>query len=166
MMKSSSFIELLKEKGFCHFSGVPCSVTKAMIAYLENDSTITYYPAPKEDLSFSWAAGVYLAGGNPFVMIQNSGLGNSIDVLFTLNQLYEIPGIFLVTWRGFEHNDEIQHWTWGDQQNELLKACDIPTITIGEDVNSSIDDAIKLRDKTQKPVALILKRRSYIDETA
>lgn len=105
-------------------------------------------------------------GGKPFVLIQNSGLGNIIDVLISLNQLYETPFPILITWRGFEHQDEIQHWDWGEMQNDILKAARLPYVLLEEDIEGSILKLEKTINKTQKPVALIVQRRKHLDETS
>ena len=46
--------------------------------------------ATREDEALSIAAGAWLCGKNPLVLMQNSGLGNSVDVLTSLYKPYGI----------------------------------------------------------------------------
>lgn len=164
MISSETFLAMLKSKGFNYFSYVPCSMLKGIIKILEKDESVVSYPAPKEDLAISWAVGVYLSEGTPFVMLQNSGLGNILDTVISLAQLYNIPLVMLVTWRGYNKKDEIQHHIWGQRQNNILHAAGIRTVHITKDVEDCLDRAIKIAYSDNAVVALVLKRRSHINE--
>ncbi len=166
-MKTREFVEILKQSGIDQVSAVPCSVIRGIIETLEEDDDVRYIPMNREDNLISWAAGVYLSGSTPFVMMQNSGLGNAVDALITLPMLYRMPLVILVTWRGFEKKDEVQHWAWGEVQNPLLDAIGVPYIVldgsdkrIEEDFKRGVDEAKRSRG----PVVLLLKRGGYIDE--
>ena len=78
-MDSKEFCHLLKENGYNFFSGVPCSLFKGIIAELENDLDVPYLPAVREDAALGVAAGAYLAGKQPVVLMQNSGIGHTKD---------------------------------------------------------------------------------------
>ena len=56
--------------------------------------------ATREEEAFGVAAGLYLGGGRPTVMLQSSGLGNSINALASLLIPYQIPALILVSMRG------------------------------------------------------------------
>lgn len=58
--------------------------------------------ATREEEAFGIAAGLYLGGLRPVVMLQSSGLGNSINGLASLNVAFEIPVLMLITMRGGE----------------------------------------------------------------
>ena len=56
------------------------------------------------------AAGAWLAGRRTVVMCQNSGLGNTVNPLTSLNHPFRIPTLLIVTWRGQPGlKDEPQH---------------------------------------------------------
>lgn len=90
----------LKAQGYDFFTGVPCSLLGALLEHIASDKTMPYYPAVREDAAFGLAAGAYMAGKKPAVLIQNSGLGYSLNVLTSLNLIYKIPVLAVVTWRG------------------------------------------------------------------
>jgi sulfopyruvate decarboxylase subunit alpha len=56
--------------------------------------------ATREEEAFGIAAGLYLGGMRPTVMLQSSGLGNSINALASLLVPYQIPALVLISMRG------------------------------------------------------------------
>ena len=62
-------------------------------AYPDVTTTI----ATREEEAFGIAAGLYLGGQRPTVMLQSSGLGNSINALTSLFVPYQIPPRMLIT---------------------------------------------------------------------
>ena len=58
--------------------------------------------ATREEEAFGIAAGLYMGGVRPAVMLQSSGLGNSINALASLDVAFEIPVLMLITMRGGE----------------------------------------------------------------
>jgi sulfopyruvate decarboxylase subunit alpha len=58
--------------------------------------------ATREEEAFGIAAGLYLGGLRPTVMLQSSGLGNSLNALTSLLLPYEIPALILISLRGGE----------------------------------------------------------------
>ena len=67
------------------------------------------------------AAGAWLAGRGTVVMCQNSGLGNAVNPLTSLNAPFRIPTLLIVTWRGQPGlADEPQHELMGQITQPLL----------------------------------------------
>ncbi|HEX5216824.1 MAG TPA: thiamine pyrophosphate-binding protein [Vicinamibacterales bacterium] len=64
--------------------------------YSDVETTI----ATREEEAFGIAAGLYLGGKRPTVMLQSSGLGNSINALTSLLVPYQIPALILISMRG------------------------------------------------------------------
>jgi sulfopyruvate decarboxylase subunit alpha len=56
--------------------------------------------ATREEEAFGIAAGAYLGGERPTVMLQSSGLGNSINALASLIVAYQIPMLVVISMRG------------------------------------------------------------------
>ena len=65
--------------------GVPCSKLKKFIEQIKN-----YIPCTREDEAMALAVGAYLVGKKPLVFMQNSGLGNIVDITTSLLNPYEI----------------------------------------------------------------------------
>ena len=56
--------------------------------------------ATREEEAFGIAAGLYLGGRKPTVMLQSSGLGNSLNAITSLVLPYQIPMLIVVSMRG------------------------------------------------------------------
>jgi sulfopyruvate decarboxylase subunit alpha len=56
--------------------------------------------ATREEEAFGIAAGLYLGGRLPTVILQSSGLGNSLNALTSLLLPYQIPVLMIVSMRG------------------------------------------------------------------
>ena len=56
--------------------------------------------ATREEEAFGIAAGLYLGGARPTVMLQSSGLGNSINALTSLLVPFQIPALIVISMRG------------------------------------------------------------------
>ena len=56
--------------------------------------------ATREEEAFGIAAGLYLGGRKPGVMLQSSGLGNSLNAITSLLIPYQIPVLMIVSMRG------------------------------------------------------------------
>ena len=158
-MNSTEFCQLLKNNGFDFFSGVPCSLLGPIIEHLSHSKNFQYVPATREDEALGIAVGAYMGGKKPVVLMQNSGLGNSIDALTSLVLLYKFPILLIISWRGFEENDFIEHSLMGKYMQDFLKTMKIPTIILSKnDLPKQIAEADQMMKKTETPVALVLKK--------
>src|SRR5476649_1449283 len=80
-----------------------------------------YAGAPSEGEAVAIASGAWLAGRQTVVMCQNSGLGNAVNPLTSLNAPFRIPTLLIVTWRGEPGlKDEPQHDVMGEITDSLL----------------------------------------------
>jgi len=122
--RASRFVDLLLDAGFDFFVGVPCSLVRTVLAELEQREL--YLGETREDAALGVAAGAYLGGRMPVVVMQNSGLGVSLNALASLHLLYGIPCLLLVTWRGFEGKDAPEHVVMGEVLPGLLDLLGIP----------------------------------------
>ena len=126
MVNASQFCGMLKSHGFNFYTGVPCTILKDIILCLSSDPDLPYIPATREDEAMGMATGAYLAGKQPVVMMQNSGLGSSINPLASLDILYRIPMLLLISWRGYQGKDAPEHLIMGEAMLKLLEAPGIP----------------------------------------
>ncbi|GLH62924.1 thiamine pyrophosphate enzyme [Parageobacillus sp. G301] len=124
MINTKMFGEELKKMGFQFFSGVPCSFLKNLINYAINDCD--YVAATNEGEAVAIAAGAYLAGEKPVVLMQNSGLTNAVSPLVSLNYPFRIPVLGFVSLRGEPGiPDEPQHELMGRITTQMLDLMEI-----------------------------------------
>ena len=124
MIAAREFVRLLRDEGFDFFTGVPCSMVKGVVAELERSET--YIPETREDAALGLAAGAYLAGRKPVVIMQNSGLGVSINALASLSLPYRLPCLIIVTWRGYAGKDAPEHLIMGKVSAALMDDVGLP----------------------------------------
>jgi phosphonopyruvate decarboxylase len=157
VLSGAALAGLLEAQGYDFFTGVPCSMIESLIASLEIHPRLPYVPAVREDVAVGMAAGAWLAGRRPMVLMQNSGLGTSLNTLVSLSLMYRLPALLLVTWRGHGGKDAPEHLLMGEISPSLLEMIRIPhrvlsAKTIAEDVAWGRAES----DRLSQPVALLL----------
>ena len=163
MVASGSFVEALNKNKLGPFIGVPCSILAPLINYvLENPAEMEYLNPANEAHALGLATGYYLGTGQiPVVFLQNSGLGNIINPLTSLSQIYKLPVFLLITWRGFGGvgTDAPEHDIMGRDLEDYLKVCHLPYRILSE--NNYPDEVAELREiavNEEIPVAAIMKK--------
>ena len=130
VIESDVFVQTMQDMGVNFFTGVPDSILGGIIAELMNRRL--YTPAVREDEAVGMAAGAYMAGKTPAVLMQNSGLGTSLNTLISLNMIYQQPCILIVSWRGQGGKDAPEHLVMGEVMPQLLDTVKIPHRTLTE----------------------------------
>ena len=148
---------LLEAQGYDFFTGVPCSMIEGLIATLETHPRLPYVPAVREDVAVGLAAGAWLAGRRPMVLMQNSGLGTSMNALVSLSVMYRLPALLLVTWRGHRGKDAPEHLLMGEISPALLELLRIPhRILSAETIADDVAWGRAESERLSQPVALLL----------
>ncbi len=159
MHRSEDFARKLIDAGYNFFTGVPCSIIGNLITTLTNMPDVTYVPAVREDAAVGVASGAYMTGKTPVVLMQNSGLGQCLNTLTSLNLIYKLPCLLLVTWRGFEGKDAPEHLVMGRTCNKLLDTIGISHHSFNHDnIKVLIDMSYKLITENKEPIVLFLKK--------
>lgn len=86
-------------KKYNFITGIPCSNLKRFTDKIKN-----YIPCTREDEAMALAVGAYLVGKKPLVFLQNSGLGDLVDIITSLLKPYGIKIDLLISLR-----DKPQH---------------------------------------------------------
>jgi len=121
MITADAFLAEARAAGFDFYTGVPCSFLTPLINGVVSDRSLSYVGAASEGEAVAIAAGAWLGGRTTVVMCQNSGLGNAVNPLTSLNAPFRIPTLFITTWRGEPGlKDEPQHEVMGQITHDLL----------------------------------------------
>ena len=149
------FDYLIKNK-IKNFVGVPDSTMKYFIDQGLKCKKVLL--TTREDEAIGIAAGFALSKSNSLVFMQNAGFANSISTITSLVQLYEIPLIFLIGWRGFLSDDAPEHVKIGKIQPRLLNTLSLENRILSEkNWKKNCDWAIS-KIKKNIPCVLIIKR--------
>ncbi len=93
-------VEILKRNKIDIVSTLPCEKIKVLLDIVANEQAFCHVGLNREENGVGISAGVYLAGGKPMMIIQSTGLGNSINALMSLTLTYGLPLPIIVSWRG------------------------------------------------------------------
>jgi len=149
----------LLNKKIENFIGVPDSTLKYFIS--EGIKKKKVIISTREEEAIGIACGMQLSNSSSLVFMQNAGFANSISTITSLVELYKIPLIFLIGWRGYLKNDAPEHLKIGKIQPDLLKIIGLPSKTLSQkNWKNSCVWALKKIQKNQ-PCALIIKREFY-----
>ena len=126
MIPAQAFLEEATRAGFDFYTGVPCSYLTPLINGVLSNRALAYVGAASEGEAVAIAAGAWLAGRQTVVMCQNSGLGNAVNPLTSLNAPFRIPTLLITTWRGRPGEpDEPQHEAMGAITHDLLSLMNV-----------------------------------------
>jgi phosphonopyruvate decarboxylase len=168
MISADAFLEPARARGFDFYTGVPCSFLTPIINRVISDSALTYVGAASEGEAVAIAAGAWLAGRRTVVMCQNSGLGNTVNPLTSLNYPFRIPTLMIVTWRGQPGlKDEPQHELMGQVMGSLLDTIAVPHAgfpTDVADVEGVLDLAERAMGADGLPYALVMEKGTVRDD--
>lgn len=153
-----NFARELKDRRFSFFTGVPCSLLGTLIEHLESSPNFTYVPNVREDAALGLATGAYLAGRKSCVLMQNSGFGYSLNVLTSLNMIYQIPLLLIISYRGYLGHDAPEHIVMGTKIEKLLGELEIPAFVPSRDkLQEALIDADEAMQKKKIPSVLMIR---------
>ena len=155
----SEIFNYLQKNNIENFVGVPDSTLKDFIneGLIQQKIIIT----AGDEGALGIATGMILSKSKSLVFMQNAGFANSLSTITSLIELYKIPLIFLIGWRGYLKNDAPEHYKIGKIQPDLLKIIGLPSKIITE--KNWKKQCIWAMKKIQNdsPCALIVKREFY-----
>ncbi len=159
-----SIYHALKEAGVNLVTSVPCVNLKALLDLIESDDEITHIPVTREEEGIGICAGAYLGGASPAIIMQNSGLGNSINALASLNLLYRMPLLMILSHRGDLGERISAQVPMGQLTPRLLDSLGIPWYSpMPADVDKMITGAWTLANTSGLPVAILLGELFWSD---
>jgi sulfopyruvate decarboxylase len=102
-MHENLVIDILKEHGITHIASVPCDKAKDLCFQLPGH--FDHIGLTREEDGIGVCAGLVLSGKRPAMVIQSSGLGNSLNAIMSLTKTYDLPLPVIASWRGVQ--DEV-----------------------------------------------------------
>ena len=158
-LTSQAFIDRLIQKNFKFFTGVPCSLLSGLISYLEEVEEAKYIPSVREDAAVGLSAGAYLSGSLPVLLMQNSGLGYCLNAFTSLNLIYRIPVLVIMSWRGQGGKDAPEHIIMGDIDQKLLEIAGIGcSVLKPENLDQVLEIAMRKINEEKVPYTLIAEK--------
>lgn len=168
MLAAGAVLQRAGAAGFSFYTGVPCSFLTPLINRVASDGAARYVGAASEGEAVAIAAGAWLAGRQTVVMCQNSGLGNAVNPLTSLNFPFRIPTLLIVTWRGQPGiADEPQHALMGQITQDLLATMRLgqaPFPRTPDELAGAFAHALAEMDRTSLPFAFVMQKGDLAEE--
>jgi len=159
LSNADQFLGWSHSRGYQFYTGVPCSLLAALFMRLESSETYEYVPATREDNAVGIAAGAYLAGRKTMVLMQNSGLGVCYNALASLNDIYAIPTLIVVSWRGEGGKDAPEHIRMGKVMMRMLDDLEIPwAVAQQTTLKTQLEELDTQSTERKRPAALIIPK--------
>ncbi|MFN2382936.1 MAG: phosphonopyruvate decarboxylase [Gemmatimonadota bacterium] len=163
MIPAAAALTALREAGYGLVSGVPCSYLTPLINAVIDAPDLRYVGAANEGDAVAIASGAELGGVRGVVLCQNSGLGNAVSPLTSLNAIFRIPVLLITTWRGQPGGpaDEPQHALMGRITPALLDLMEIPWEVfpaVEEELGPALARASAHMARTGTPYGLVLQQ--------
>ncbi len=157
---SKLIYEALKACDIRLMSALPETWLVHLIRMAEEDPDMTLVRLAREEEGIGISAGAHLAGVSSALLMQNHGFLAAINPIVSLAQLYKIPLLMLISYRG--HMGERDAWqTQGGFATEpVLRALNIPLyhLTEATDIYHRLKAAQTLAHASLHPVAVLLSR--------
>ncbi|HWE92030.1 MAG TPA: hypothetical protein VG317_21385 [Pseudonocardiaceae bacterium] len=130
----------------------PCGILAPLLGELAGVHRNFGY-VHREDNAVALAAGVAMAGRRAVVLMQNSGLGQSVNVLASLVEPFRPPIGLVISLRGTGQDTTRENRSMGHITEPLLDHFDIPWRPIGRQSLEWFDDCLESRTG---PAALLV----------
>ena len=156
VLHPASIIEELKKNEFTHVVWLPDSETNFMYQLLTNEPSLDLVPVCREGETMAIAAGLWVGGKRPIVLIQNTGIFEAGDSIRGLALDVNQPLVMLVGYRGWS-----RHGLTTDSAarfiEHILHAWGINYYLIETDDDADrISLAIEEAERTSRPVAVLV----------
>jgi sulfopyruvate decarboxylase alpha subunit len=152
--------DALHEHGIGPLFATPCGILAPLLTLLEQRPD--YYPVSREDNAIGVAVGAALAGAAPAVLMQNSGLGQSVNALASLVVPYEIPILLIVSLRGVYPDPTAENACMGRLTAALMEGMGVPHRTFEpQEATAQIRWAAHVLHAEHRPAALLLPPQSF-----
>ena len=156
VLHPASVVEELKKNNISHVVWLPDSETNFMYQLLTNEPSLSLVPVCREGETMAIAAGLWIGGKRPIVLIQNTGIFESGDSIRGLGLDVHQPLVMLVGYRGWS-----RHGLTTDSAarfiEHILHAWGINYYLIETDEDASrITIAIEEAERLQRPVAVLV----------
>ncbi|MFQ5744274.1 MAG: thiamine pyrophosphate-binding protein [Acidobacteriota bacterium] len=157
---SRAIHDALKKVGVRLVSALPETWLVDLVRMIEEDPEMTLVRVAKEEEGVGISAGAHLAGTKSAMLVQNHGFLASINGIVSLAQLYRMPLLLLISYRGELGERDPWQTEGGLVTEHVLRALRIPYDRLDDaaDVEGRIRKAQALSESSLRPVALLLCR--------
>lgn len=160
MNPEQKIIEILKKNEIDLVLTLPCEKIKNLLILVEKE--FRNISLTREEEGVGIAAGAFLAGMKPLLLIQSGGIGNSLNALMSLSKIYNLPLPIMISWRGIYKEKIEAQKSMGEHLVNIFDACEIPYLKVEESEDiEKIDQAIQDSYKLETPYGILLSPKIW-----
>ncbi|MEE9611090.1 MAG: thiamine pyrophosphate-binding protein [Desulfatiglandales bacterium] len=160
----TTVVECLKENGINLVSSLPSSQIHAVIHTIMEDEDFIHVPVANELEAIAIAAGAWMGGKTPAIILQNSGLVMALYALLDALYFYGgFPMLLIVEHKGdFYDNSGYWYYGYGIQLPKILDNFQIFYSVVRESKNlkTELTAAQNTAVASGKPAAILLSREA------
>lgn len=130
MIAARDFLEELKAEGVTDVVGVPDNSSAALFALLGGDAAPRLRTVTREGEAFALAAGLWMGGARPIVLVQNTGLLESGDSVRGTVVRMGIPVVCIVTYRGYGKMMKVLGGPPRSVEPAMLRRTDVDSVAL------------------------------------
>jgi len=155
---SKHMADVLRRNGIRLFATVPDYIVTQVLEHLQGDAECRVVTVCREEEGLGLLSGAFMAGQRGALIMQNSGLGNCVNTLGSLNVASQIPVVLVMSHRGDLGEFNPAQVPVGQAAVRILDALDVRHIMPRSipDLEAQADGLIKLGYTRSLPVAFIL----------
>jgi sulfopyruvate decarboxylase alpha subunit len=155
---SKHVADVLRRNDIRLYATVPDYIVSHVLEHLWADATCTVVTATREEEALGILSGAWLGGQRGALLMQNSGLGNCINTLTSLNIASQLPVVLVISQRGDLGEFNPAQVPMGQATERILDAVGIRYVmprSVAE-LESQADGLVKLGYTRSLPVAFVL----------
>jgi sulfopyruvate decarboxylase alpha subunit len=117
--------------------------------------------ATREEEAVGIAAGLYLGGARPALLMQSSGLGNTLNAIGSLLVAFQVPVVMIISMRGDSGEWNAAQVPMGRAVVPVLDALGLQHLSVSRDdeAREAVVSLATLAFGTRMPAACLLPRR-------
>ncbi|MDR2623357.1 MAG: sulfopyruvate decarboxylase subunit alpha [Methanobrevibacter sp.] len=156
---SESIYQGLKNSRINFIVSLPCINLAKLIELIEEDEEIQHVPVTREEEGIGVCAGAFLGKKRVAILMQNSGIGNSVNGLSSLTQLYSLPLIMIISHRGTEGEPIVGQIPMGEITEDILDTLKIQYFKpkTHEEAKELVGKSWDLSSSKKSPVAFLFE---------
>ena len=137
---------------------LPDTVMGRLLALAEEDDFFRLVGVHREEEAVGILTGMFLGGQRGAMLVQSSGLGNSLNAIGSLAMAYRIPFPLLVSLRGELGEFNPAHLQMGRAVTGCLDALHIQYVTLRSetDLETVVTGAVKTCYTAEEPFGILL----------
>jgi len=156
ILHPASVVEELKKNKISHVVWLPDSETNFLFQLLDNEPTLDLVPVCREGETMAIAAGLWVGGKRPIVLIQNTGIFEAGDSIRGLGLDVNQPLTMLVGYRGWTRHG-VTPDTAATYTEPFLHAFGINYYLVEQDEDGDrISAAFAEARETRRPVVVLV----------